>query len=662
TPSRTTRAVLAVGALVYAAAVAAASAHQGPRGWGLHLPGFLSPPARLLVLALIVGGAALLAADLVRRTPRRESPVRLRGAPSRRGRNAPSFPRWSAWLLLIPWAWILWSLRTRTHFLGDGTVWLEGLRYGSLNPFSEPLSAAVWSGFAAILGTMNTPIEAANAGAFSVLCGLLAAPVLWGVVTEIARGAGGRALALGALGTLGATQLYFGYIESYPPTSVAIYLYLWLGLRRARGAGNPFLLAGSAAAALTSHLSGLYLLPSYFLLIARERAPILRRAALLALPLAVAAGTLLLLGYRPERWLGSFQIAARAALPGQGAASLAKPYAALSLDHAWDLANAILLILPVPALLLAACVPSLLRRGLPRRAGAGTGSLGSWRPDAQTLFLAVAAASGLLMAIVLVLPIPPAQDWDLTSLLLLPAAVLGVRVGLLRGLAERTRGIALTSIGAGALLSFVLVNANEPAGIARFETIIRPGAKITAYGRAYGNELLASYDEDRGDHASALVHARRALDAEPTNPRYWIKAGAALYELRRYDEAIPLLEEGIRRGPKRHDGYYDLGNCLTRKGRYAEAAYRFREAIALSEPRPDYLHNLGVALYHGGNADSARAVWGDVLRRWPGYALSVRSMMRYFGPASGETVPGAAPGPAPAQAGESDATVTEPPR
>ena len=187
------------------------------------------------------------------------------------------------------------------------------------------------------------------------------------------------------------------------------------------------------------------------------------------------------------------------------------------------------------------------------------------------------------------------------------------------------------------------MNADEAAGVRRFESIIGPGAKVTAYGRAYGNELLASYHEDHSDHARALVHARRALDAEPTNPRYWIKVGAALYELGRFDEAIPVLEEAIRREPKRHDGYYNLGNSLTRRGRYAEAVTRFRAAATISEPRPDYLHNLGVALFHAGEVDSARAVWEEVVRRWPGYALSVRSLRLHFDPASRDSAgpPGA---------------------
>ncbi|HEY2923591.1 MAG TPA: tetratricopeptide repeat protein, partial [Candidatus Eisenbacteria bacterium] len=323
---------------------------------------------------------------------------------------------------------------------------------------------------------------------------------------------------------------------------------------------------------------------------------------------------------------GAFRIAARAVEPGHGAAMFAKPYAAVSLDHAWDMLNAILLVLPVPAMLLLAAAVSRA----PGRDPAGTAPA----RDAATIFLAAAALPGLLMAALLVLPVPPAQDWDLTSVLLLPLAVFGVKVGcsIARVPLSGVRGIALAMVGAGALLSFVLVNANEESGLRRFETIVGPGAKITAYGRAYGNELLATYDVSRKDFARALVHAQRAIEAENTNPRYWIKKGAALYELGRYDEAIPVLEEGIRRGPARDDAYYDLGNCYARMRRYPEAVALYREAIRLGEPRPDYFNNLGVALYNVGDMDSARTLWTEVVRRWPWYTLSARSLMHRFGP------------------------------
>ncbi len=629
------RGLLAAGAAAYAVSVAVASQHPGPRAWALHLPGFLPPPARFLVMALLFGAALLLVVDLLR--PGASGPSRPEGAPRRSAsRDRPSrqtpgtkplrLPRWSGWLLLLPWAWILWELRVRTLFLGDGTIWLGGIQSGRPSPFSEPLSAATWSGYASILRTLGFPVVAPTVGALSILAGVVAAAILWGIASELTPRTGSRAFAFAVLATLGLAQLYFGYIESYPLASVAILAYLWLGLRRARGADHPLWLATALAIAMTLHLVAGYLVPSYLYLALREKRPLHSRAVLALLPLAGAAAILLFLGFKPSQWLVPLNIVARAVQPGHDIAVFAKPYTPLSLGHAWELLNAILLVLPVPGLLLIAAAAG---RGVGRDATAPSGP----DADAATVFLAAAALPGLITAIVLVLPVPPAQDWDLASIMVLPLAVLGVKVGCsipkvpLRG----TRGVALVLLGAGATLSLVLVNANETSGVHRFETLVGPGAKITAYGRAYGNELLASYYEDRNDYSGALVHAQRAREAEPTNPRYWVKTGAALYNLHRYDEAIPVLEEGIRRGPNRDDAYYDLGNCFTRKGRYDAAAASYREAIRLAGPSADYLNNLGVALYSAGESDSARLVWTDVVRRWPGYGRSRRALLRHFG-------------------------------
>ena len=112
----------------------------------------------------------------------------------------------------------------------------------------------------------------------------------------------------------------------------------------------------------------------------------------------------------------------------------------------------------------------------------------------------------------------------------------------------------------------------------------------------------------------------------------------------RYDEAIPILEESIRRGP-RDDGYYDLGNCLSKLKRYPEAVASYREAIRITQqPRPEFFNNLGVALFNSGKKDSARVVWIDVVRRWPWYTLARRSLIENYRDDAEGVNPGATPG------------------
>jgi tetratricopeptide (TPR) repeat protein len=300
-----------------------------------------------------------------------------------------------------------------------------------------------------------------------------------------------------------------------------------------------------------------------------------------------------------------------------------------------DLANLAILLAPVPLILVAVRVGSAAMRG----------ALPASREDAGPVrrFLALAAAPGLLAALFLVVPSSPAQDWDLLAIVLLPAAIAAVAAGLPtleRSSRVTLAGIALlASAGVG---SFVLVNADEAAGIRRFESLVGESAALRPHERAYGNEKLATYWAGRGDYERALVHARRAVDAEPTNPRYWVKAGGSLVSLGRHEEAIPLLLEALRRQRGRADASYDLGICYAKANRYEEAVDAFRVAVAADGDRPDYRHNLGLMLFAAGKPDSAHTVWTDVLRRWKGYPLTVRSMARRFGDGLGESTATAA--------------------
>jgi hypothetical protein len=284
----------------------------------------------------------------------------------------------------------------------------------------------------------------------------------------------------------------------------------------------------------------------------------------------------------------------------------------LSFAHAADVLNALFLAMPVPLLLLL---------------GWGASTRGRLRPFPRDLaVLAAAAVPGFLLLTWVMTPVAPAQDWDLASIFLLPAAVLGVAAG--RWLwADRSRmgtSLALAGIGAISLLSFVFVNASEPASVRRFGAVVNDPGRVSRYGRSYGASVLELYFRDRGQYAAALSHAREALAAEPTNPRNWTNVGYELMALERYEEAIPYFREGIRRGPGRWEGRYNLGLSYMRLGRYAEAVPPLREAVVLQGNLPVLRHNLGLSLYRSGHADSALVVWRDILLRWPDYAASLQ--------------------------------------
>jgi tetratricopeptide (TPR) repeat protein len=633
--------VLALLAALYAVAVFLGTLDPGPRNWGVHPPGFLPGSLRWLALGLIGAGVAALAVGAressgsAAEPPRRDSapaPAKRRGAGRARAAKARG-PRGGS-IASTPWFWIavlpvygalLYLLRIRTYFLGDGIVWLNGLLGGDTHPFHEPLASALWQAFSGATRALGLPQEPSTFAILPVACGLTAAAFAWGIVRETFADPAARRFAWALLLLAGFTQLYFGYIESYPIVSAAVMGTLWLALRHVRGSDPPWLLGIALGVTIATHLATLFLLPAYAVAVWRRGGSTPLRAARLLLPLAVAPLLLLAAGSPPRAWTEPFRTAARAA-QGEDAPHLETPHGTLSVERAVDFGNAVLLAAPVPALVLLAWAARRRGRVLPKRAGSQV--------------LAAAAIPGALMAAVLNLPVAPAQDWDLTALLLVPLAVAGVVAA--RDLAGRSRTAAgLVAVSAGSLLAFVLVNAIESAGIARFKTLMAPSAPIAPYGKGYGTSMLSEFYEDRGEQDSALVYAEAALAAEPTNHRYWVRAGTILYNSGRHAEAIERLEEAIRRGSRRPEAHNNLGLSYMRTNRPERAIPEFRLAVAADSTRPDYRQNLGVAYFRSGQTDSAREVWTAVLERWPDFPLTRRSMERF------REFPSSAPPPAP---------------
>jgi tetratricopeptide (TPR) repeat protein len=591
---------LAVAGTVFAALVVASSSSAGPRGWGVHAAGFLPLPLRLTIFALLLASVAALWLSALEKEPR------PRGARRRAG-----LPMWLP-ALLLPYAAVLWALRARTQLLGDGAVWLATVSSGEHRPYSEPLFAALWHGFAALVRRTGRAPDATSMSLFPVLCGVLAALLIAGIAKETDPERRFRIIPMSLLMTLGVSQLYFGYIESYAMAAVFILLYLWLALRRTHGMDPPFFAAAALALAMSAHLSALYLLPSYLLLVSLEKRPLAAKLLWLALPVASLAALLVALGYRPSHWAVPIHAATSGIREGFERATLHRPYTFFSYGHLSDVLNAVLLAMPGPAILLIGWAAATRAR---------------FRPFPRHLaILAAAAIPGALLGAWLMTPVAPAQDWDLMSIFLLPAAVFGVAAGtfLWSGRAGAKAAAALAVVSAASLLAFVLVNASERTAVARFAAVVNDPVRVSRYGRAYGNSLLELHFRSRGLSATALPYARAAVAAEPTNPRNWTNVGFELMQLGRQEEAIPVLQEAVRRGPGRWEGAYNLGLCYMKLGRYAEAVPPLRDAVRLEGNLPFVRHNLGLSLYRSGRADSALVVWREVLLRWPGYAASLR--------------------------------------
>jgi Flp pilus assembly protein TadD len=542
------------------------------------------------------------------------SRTRLKMSPRSVPQGAYSIRLW-VWVALPLVAVPFWILRDRSHFLGDGQVWISNILAGRHPLYSEPLAAASWYAFASLPKVVGLPLNAGWLSLFPVLAGVAAATLYWVMSGSWANGTGARLLVVLLLMTLGSTQLYCGYIEGYPVVSVAILLYLLLLSKCASGSVPDFAVGAALAVAISSHFVASYLAPSYLLLIAWRRTPVWRIAALIVLPLALVGTVLVLLGYRFPEILDPLRLVAGAA---QGGGSL-KVHASL-LATLRDLLNLCLLLFPVPILVVAARL--ILRRM-------------EWiRPKLEEKLLLAAALPGLVTAGVLGFLVSPAHDWDLLTITFLPFIVWIAKhatSSLLRTSLPSRAGLVF--VAAGALTSFLMVNANETSAISRYASLLAEDLKLTSHERAYGNERLVIAYTRRGEHERALVYAQRALQADSANARYWGNVGSALYNLRRYPEAIHFFEEASRRGLQRSELYYNLAQSLLGAGRPHEAVRAAQRAIDLGGERQPYLFTLGLAQVLSGDTEGARRIWDYVLKRWPEDERTRQAYEYYFGAA-----------------------------
>ena len=150
------------------------------------------------------------------------------------------------------------------------------------------------------------------------------------------------------------------------------------------------------------------------------------------------------------------------------------------------------------------------------------------------------------------------------------------------------------------------------------------------YAEAWSN--LGEWRFVTGDAAGALECIGRALRQAPGLLEALNNKVAALYELRRYDEAEAQAREAIARHPREASLHVNLGNVLLHTGRARPAAKAFRTALDCDPACPEAHFSLATLLgetHHLANAiaflEHAIAVKGESAQRLASLALAQQS-------------------------------------
>lgn len=390
---------VALAAAFVGAHVAAAAA--GGTWWGLHHLRYLGAPQ----IALVALGASIAAA--------------LFAWPERVPRVAVSAPGLA--LLAVASVALFWTLRDRSHLLGDGSVILE-----------SAADAPAWSDKEPLAQLLDFPLHRAArrfdvppARVFELFSALLGAALVV-LLARADRAAAAQGWLFLLVLTTGAAQLFFGYVEHYPALAVAVVACL-LALRRPveqRASLLPALLCFWAA--LFLHISSIVLVPAIAwagLQQTRRRESRERPALWGDLVLSTAAAWFawrFAFQYVPgassfEQYLAVLGQARRFTAATPGAATSAVGPALLSAAHLRDFANLQLLLVPVALpLAILATLATGTRRFLAQPFLA--------QPWPATLAL---ASGGYLAAQVAFSPYLGApRDWDVLAAGAFPIAML----------------------------------------------------------------------------------------------------------------------------------------------------------------------------------------------------------------------------------------------
>ncbi len=134
---------------------------------------------------------------------------------------------------------------------------------------------------------------------------------------------------------------------------------------------------------------------------------------------------------------------------------------------------------------------------------------------------------------------------------------------------------------------------------------------------------------DQGQVESALISFNKSLQKHPRNedmPYILSYAGSCLRDLGRYEEAIPLLEQGLTCDEARPDIHNVLGVCHFKCERFEQAVHHFERAVALNPVSAIDYANLACNLQQLGRNDEAIKNYQIALSQDDSIAFAVENL------------------------------------
>lgn len=548
----------------------------GPAAWGFHCVSFLPRWA----IAIAVAGWAVLLIPPLRRGASAILVDRFGGRLF--GRS--SLP---VWVAASAAGAAFFLLRVKTHLLGDGVLVGELVGRGSLFRAHDAMDYLIHRLIFTSMGRpQDVPLSFAIYRWGSILVGVVAV----GTALSLLRRS--RIDPVARIGIFllwffsAATLLYCGYVESYGPLSVAMLGFLWSGAMTMRGEARPVLPGIFFGFALFFHLMAILAAPALIWLVMRPGGkPALanrRRFEILAPAIGLPLLGVLIhvaLGYDGDWFRREF-------LESKNQKSVLVPltgsHGLLSLQHWRDLLNWILLVVPVPALLIATRLGTLRRRVR----------------EAEILFLLAQIVPFTGAFVLLDRKIGSSRDWDIFAPHIAGICWLAVRLweGEKKGAAavdsRRWPAVVRNAPYVALLLAWpwFAVNTSRDLSLARFD---RLRSDFARFPRAYATEELAKYYRDQGEIQKAFPLYKESVEIYPNNARTRVLLGSSYFVLDRYEEANAEFDAALRLDPDNWLALDMKSKVALKRGDFAAALPIYRKLAPARGADPDMWAGYG---------------------------------------------------------------------
>jgi len=475
---------------------------------------------------------------------------------------------------------IFWLARMPVNLLGDGYNLIYSLNGDKpvIFKWSEIGAIKVVFYVSRLLPFSGIELGKNAYALVSVISGGITVGFLGGIAYVIGTDHRSRLFALCLLLFSGWLLLFFGYVEHYPLLWVFASGYLFFGLRYLKGKGNIIPATAMLLAASAMHLQFLFFLPAHLaLIISRGPAGRIyrRRRKIFYIHGTIITMLGLLLFIRQYMRSESFQLFF---VPLFGRPN-APDYSLLSAPHLIDMANQLILVIPLAPVLAVMAWKKIRQRAL----------------DTVDKFLLVFSLGGLALLFMIEPDLGMGRDWDLFALSGLGPALFMIKqtVSLTNGFQRLYPGLILLALVL--CIPFFGVNLSYRPAVEYYTWLLDLDQERSRSGLV----LLKQFYEDEGNPAAAEKINRKMLDCFPilmVGKRIEI-----LTEKGQYQAALYLADSVYREDPYSVEAHNLLGWVYLSMGRYRKAAEHLEKSISVQPYDHRIRANLAHAYYRLGD-------------------------------------------------------------